>query len=172
MTPGQICEMPRHKVAFDPSNGCAAGLHVGTHNYTKSYRTNDSQTVVMVKVNPADVVSVPTGECEKMRCCRYVVLEQFDDVDEEGLKEPVYKVDGTKLTISDFYKSRTIPLPAGECDNDCADHWDCTNADDEDDFDDEDNWNDEDDSELEDEDNEENFDEDGGQFRQYGRDNW
>lgn len=71
--PGSVIEMPRSEVQDDPSVGCASGLHVGT----KDYATQWAQGVLLlVKVNPRDVVSVPT-ECraQKIRTCRYTVLE-------------------------------------------------------------------------------------------------
>lgn len=69
---GNVVEMDRDMVTADPSVGCAAGLHVGTHNYAKGW----GSTVVSVEVNPVHVVSVPF-ECssQKMRVSRYKVLD-------------------------------------------------------------------------------------------------
>jgi hypothetical protein len=68
---GDVVEMPRAEVTFDPARSCAAGLHVGTHRYAGSF----GNSLMRVKVNPRDVVSVPNGEGEKMRVCRYEVME-------------------------------------------------------------------------------------------------
>jgi hypothetical protein len=67
---GSVIELPRSKVTHDPNRGCAAGLHVGTWEYASGF----GQRILTVKVNPRDVVSVPT-ECgsQKMRVCRYKV---------------------------------------------------------------------------------------------------
>lgn len=68
---GNIVEMPRSKVTFDPRNGCSFGLHVGNWSYASSF----ANQVILVKVNPRDVVSVPTDSSDqKMRCCRYHVV--------------------------------------------------------------------------------------------------
>jgi hypothetical protein len=68
---GAIVEMPRSQVSGDRGAGCAAGLHVGTHHYASTF----GQRMLLVSVNPRDVVSVPR-DCEyhKLRCCRYTVL--------------------------------------------------------------------------------------------------
>lgn len=69
---GSVVEMPRGEVTHDPYKSCSAGLHVGTHSYASGYGT----VLVRVVINPRDVVSVPRGEGEKMRVCRYVVVEE------------------------------------------------------------------------------------------------
>lgn len=72
---GDVVEMPRSKVTFDPANGCGAGLHAGTKQYAEGY----GNTLIMVKVNPRDVVSVPNDSSfQKLRVCRYEVVDVFD----------------------------------------------------------------------------------------------
>lgn len=67
---GDTVEMPRSNVQHDPSVGCHVGLHVGTWDYASNF----GSVVIEVRVNPRDVVSVPT-DCgdQKMRTCRYKV---------------------------------------------------------------------------------------------------
>lgn len=69
---GTTVFMPRDQVTADPRVGCAAGLHVATIEYAQSW----APTVIAVKVNPKDVVSVPY-ECDaqKVRVARYKVIE-------------------------------------------------------------------------------------------------
>jgi hypothetical protein len=70
--PGTVVSMPRNEVTFDPTVGCSVGLHVGTYAYALGYHGN---VVMEVKVNPRDVVSVPTESSDqKMRVCRYEVV--------------------------------------------------------------------------------------------------
>lgn len=82
-TPGNLLEMDRGAVEFDPSQGCAAGLHVGTYGFARSF---SGDRLLMVLVDPKDVVSVPNEDSAKMRVCKYVVLKEvsanddFDDV--------------------------------------------------------------------------------------------
>jgi hypothetical protein len=73
---GAIVEMPRDQVQHDPSVGCHTGLHVGTWSYASGFAQG---AVLKVEVNPRDVVSVPT-DCghQKLRTCRYTVLEVID----------------------------------------------------------------------------------------------
>ena len=73
---GSIIEMPRTEVAWDPSVGCHAGLHVGTYDYAESFSQGG---LLEVHVNPRDVVSVPT-DCAwaKVRCCRYLIVGLID----------------------------------------------------------------------------------------------
>jgi hypothetical protein len=70
---GSVVHMPRSKVQHDPSNGCSVGLHVGTWSYASQWARG---AVLKVRVNPRDIVSVPT-DCshQKMRVSKYSVLE-------------------------------------------------------------------------------------------------
>jgi hypothetical protein len=72
---GAVIEMPRAKVSGDREVGCSTGLHVGTYAYAKGW----GQRLLLVAVNPADVVSVPRdAEFQKMRVSRYKVLAVHD----------------------------------------------------------------------------------------------
>lgn len=72
---GSVVTMPRNEVTFDPSQHCHSGLHVGTFSYAKSFARG---AMLKILVNPRDVVSVPSDSREKMRVCRYKVLEVID----------------------------------------------------------------------------------------------
>lgn len=72
---GAVVEMPRSEVQHDPSRGCSTGLHVGTFNYAQTFASGG---MLEVLINPRDIVSVPSGEDEKMRVCRYTVLDTID----------------------------------------------------------------------------------------------
>jgi hypothetical protein len=86
---GNICEVPRGKVNSNRNNHCGAGLHVGAFDYAKSYGGIDldddeggnGNKLMICKVNPRDVVSVPSDHrCQKLRCCRYEVVSEFEDL--------------------------------------------------------------------------------------------
>lgn len=84
---GSVIEMPRGEVQHDPSVGCAPGLHVATYEFASRY----GNETLLVKVNPADVVSVPTdSQAQKVRVERYEVVEQVEDGsrDEPSYEEP------------------------------------------------------------------------------------
>lgn len=75
--PGSVIEMPRSEVQFDPSIGCHTGLHVGTYDYARSFGQG---SLLEVRLNPRDVVSVPTDcSAQKLRCCRYTVVGTISD---------------------------------------------------------------------------------------------
>lgn len=72
---GATVEMPRQEVNPDRDHGCSTGLHVGTHDYASGF----GQRLLLVSVNPRDVVAVPRDcEWQKMRVCRYTVLDVHD----------------------------------------------------------------------------------------------
>ena len=67
--------MPRNLVNDDATQTCSAGLHFCSLAYLPQFGTAPGNRVVLVKVNPADVVSIPT-DCDqaKARTCRYEVV--------------------------------------------------------------------------------------------------
>ena len=82
---GQIHEMDRALVDDNPNNHCSSGFHVGSQGYASGF----GDRLLLVKVNPKDAVSVPSDHnCEKLRCCRYEVLEEVKL--NKILKEPLY----------------------------------------------------------------------------------
>jgi hypothetical protein len=73
-TPGNVITIRRDLVDKNNVNHCSFGLHVAAFDYAKSYAGTDGR-LVEVKVNPKDVVSVPTdSNFEKLRVCKYEVL--------------------------------------------------------------------------------------------------
>lgn len=85
---GQVVTMQRAKVDDDRARGCSDGLHAGALNYVASYGNVDSgDRIVIVKINPKDVVSVPSEcNCEKLRTCRYEVVGEYQG----ELLKPLY----------------------------------------------------------------------------------
>lgn len=78
--PGAICEMPRNAVDDDKDRTCSYGFHAGSLEYSGpngSFWSN-SDKVIIVKINPADVVSIPS-DCngQKLRTCRYEVVADY-----------------------------------------------------------------------------------------------
>ena len=85
---GSEVSIDRSKVDSNRDKHCSAGLHVGAIDYVKSYggidldEDNDGgNQIVICKVNPADVVSVPSdAKFQKLRCCKYEVVSLFNDI--------------------------------------------------------------------------------------------
>lgn len=71
---GAVVDYPRNKISDDPREACHEGLHVGAVSYARTFGGSDNR-VVICKVNPKDVVSVPYDySCMKMRVCHYEVV--------------------------------------------------------------------------------------------------
>ena len=78
--PGKVISMDREKVCYNPDEGCAYGLHCGSYDYAASYG-NAFRRIVCVKVDPADVVSVPKDfSFQKIRTCKYEVIKEIEDI--------------------------------------------------------------------------------------------
>ena len=88
---GQVCEMRRAKVDDNRGRGCSAGLQAGALNYVANYGSvDDGDNIVIVKINPEDVVSVPSDcNCEKLRTCKYEVVGLYQG----ELPKPLYKAE-------------------------------------------------------------------------------
>ena len=86
---GDECSMNRRGVSDNCNDGCASGLHVGTYEYAENWAGTNG-VVILVKFDPADIVSVPT-DCQysKMRVSKYTVVS----VAREQLEEEVYTED-------------------------------------------------------------------------------
>lgn len=72
---GATVWMARDLVDDDRDSSCSVGLHVGTHSYAAHF----CERMLVVLVDPADVVSVPTdSRAQKMRVCRLYVAALHD----------------------------------------------------------------------------------------------
>lgn len=70
---GVVVTIPRELVDDNRHASCSVGLHVGTFSYAKGF----GDRVLLVLVDPADVVSVPHHSGgEKMRVSRFVVAAE------------------------------------------------------------------------------------------------
>ena len=87
---GNVVEMPRVGVDDDPTHGCSAGLHAGSLSYVRGYSSGGH--IIIVKINPKDVVSVPKHDVRKLRTCRYEVLKEMS----EELLFPSYSKNGSE----------------------------------------------------------------------------
>lgn len=106
---GHIIEVPRNMVDDNPNNTCSVGLHVGSYDYAKDFAEG---ILACVKVNPIDVVSVPTDyDGQKLRCCRYEILSH--EVCEK-IETPVYGWDVADTTDAERQLLNSVDdLPSG-----------------------------------------------------------
>lgn len=87
---GDVLEMQRNGVCDDANLGCSSGFHAGSYQYAKGYANNGGNLMV-VEIDPADVVSVPTDcECQKLRTAKYKVVAHYETVDAPPLDEGLY----------------------------------------------------------------------------------
>lgn len=94
---GDVIECLRSEVDDNPNNHCSKGLHVGCLAYAGpgGWYNSSYDNVVIVKVNPADAVSVPADhDFQKLRCSKYEVVALYA----KPLERAVYQAND-----SDFY---------------------------------------------------------------------
>ena len=85
---GEEIEIPRNEVDDNKDVGCSYGLHAGTMEYAVGF----GQKVVIVEIDPADVVSIPT-DCsfQKLRTCKYKVVDEYTGPLDKPLYESRYE---------------------------------------------------------------------------------
>ena len=103
--PGTIVEMERFKVDDNKDQTCSTGLHFCGMSYLDHFGDSNSRTVI-VKINPADVVSIPSDyNGAKGRACRYEVIGEL------GV-EPGKAFD--RSVQSNAHGTETVQAPAPE----------------------------------------------------------
>jgi hypothetical protein len=127
---GKICKMQRAKVDDDRARGCSDGLHAGALNYVAGYGSlENGDRIVIVKINPRDVVSVPSDcNCEKLRTCQYEVVGEYQG----ELLKPLYSANFSEDEYADYEDDEDYDLD--------SEYWDQFDDEDEDDYDDEEDY--------------------------------
>jgi len=99
MSPGNRHSMPWDAVDDNRNQACGAGFHVGTIGHARGF----GSTMIVVKVNPKDCVSVPAHDTTKLRCCEYEVVNVYSDRNTaQEFSQPVYKTE--EVRKEDFEK--------------------------------------------------------------------
>jgi hypothetical protein len=71
---GAVIVVERSSVDDNFNNGCSFGLHAGSLAYASGW----GERVLLIEIDPADVVSVPEDcNCQKLRCCKYKVIGEY-----------------------------------------------------------------------------------------------
>jgi hypothetical protein len=119
---GNIVEMSRDKVDSDRNATCSTGLHVCSRGYLGHFW---GYRVVVVKVNPKDVVSVPADyNNTKMRVCRYEVVSELKNEEVDAIQDMAVKAEDP-LTISEAdKKAAKEPKPKTKKELTRAEKWD------------------------------------------------
>lgn len=99
--------MERNQVDDDQNRTCSNGLHICSKDYLphfgSGYSNRDHDRVVIVKINPADVVSVPNDyNNAKLRCSKYAIVDEIDKekVDEAFTKAVQAKAEKEASTLT------------------------------------------------------------------------
>lgn len=74
---GQKPFMARREVDDDYHMACSNGFHIGAISYVATFELGKPGHIIIVKVNPKDVVTVPEGATDKLRCYTYEVLQEY-----------------------------------------------------------------------------------------------
>ena len=81
---GDCPSMDRNFVDDDKDRTCSAGLHFCSKSYLPHFGSGPGSRVVVVKISPADVVSIPSDyNNAKGRACKYTVIGEIP-TDEAG----------------------------------------------------------------------------------------
>lgn len=94
---GEKPSMARNMVDEEKSRTCSQGLHFCSESYLSHYSSYDykSDKIMIVKINPRDVVAIPADyNNAKGRCCLYEVIGEANPEDLKFYKTPVYNVTG------------------------------------------------------------------------------
>jgi len=84
---GNVVEMERHEVNDNKDQTCSTGLHFCGMSYLSHF---GGERTVIVKINPADVVSIPSDYNDaKGRACRYEVIGELNVSPEDAFTKPV-----------------------------------------------------------------------------------
>jgi len=101
---GQIVEMERNAVDDDQNRTCSAGLHFCSKEYLSHFGGHDSRTVIL-KINPRDVVSIPTDyNNAKGRACRYEVIGELGVHPDQAFVAPVQTEAATDTATADLIR--------------------------------------------------------------------
>lgn len=112
---GQVIEMDRNLVDDNPESYCSTGLHFCSESYLDGFG-NRTDPVMILKINPADVVSIPTDyNGAKGRCMKYEVVAEVTGDAKDAFGQVVDKKYAPAKT-----PAATWPESENSCAGDCA----------------------------------------------------
>jgi hypothetical protein len=106
-SPGTVLSMLRRNVDDNRDVTCSYGFHAAAYEYAKGFMSHGDK-LVAVKINPADVVSVPSDyKNQKLRCCKYEVLFEIPDASDIFKGRAMYNADLAQ-DIQDYVDDDTL----------------------------------------------------------------
>lgn len=106
---GRIVQVTRNQVDDNRNNHCSQGLHFCSRGYLSSYGTSNRTTdrCVLVKINPSDVVSIPSDyNNAKGRCWKYEVVGEVPS----GWRNTLPNEDYTKASVVNPVGAAFVPV--------------------------------------------------------------
>lgn len=101
---GKIVRMKRDECDANPNQTCSRGLHVAAMDYAKGFHTESEAVLVDVKINPKDVVAIPTDyNGQKMRVCEFQVVAINAGLIQRPCYDPENVVDADEDEDEDLY---------------------------------------------------------------------
>lgn len=95
-SPGASHAMERRNVDDNRERTCSYGFHVAAYEYAKNFLSGSGDRMVACKVNPKDVVSVPSDyDNQKLRTCAYSVEFEIPNKDDIFKDVPYYDTCGS-----------------------------------------------------------------------------
>jgi acyl carrier protein len=113
---GETIHMDRSFVDDDFRKDCSGGLHAGSLQYAKDWARGHNGIIILIEIDPADVVSVPSDcNCSKLRCCKYKVVGTYN-----GPLPDTFCADYSSTDDSDIEQTETCDN-CGETECTCED---------------------------------------------------
>lgn len=110
---GTVVEMPREKCDPNRTNHCSTGFHFCSVGYLSHF---GGQRIVVVKINPRDVTSIPNDyHYTKGRCCRYEVVAELTNQSaayDKCWRKGVVNLEDPSEFPADVLAAIKLPTPA------------------------------------------------------------
>lgn len=104
-SPGKVVEQPRNQCDENPDQTCSAGIHFCSFKYLPSYGVSGEKKIMLVKINPADVVAIPREyDTAKGRCCKLTVLQEVPTPEDFFPTRTVYFEPAPKFEVGQKWK--------------------------------------------------------------------
>jgi hypothetical protein len=98
---GETVKIDREKVDTNRHNTCSVGLHFCSHGYLAYYSSAPNDRIVVVKINPADVVAIPVDySFQKGRAWKYEVVGELTGDTSKDVFESNFVSETTKNKVA------------------------------------------------------------------------
>jgi hypothetical protein len=123
-SPGNVVTLPRNMCDENPDQTCSNGIHFCSFEYLpKYYNGTESRRVMLVSIDPADVVAIPKEyDVAKGRCCKMTVIREVPKEKLEGFfpSREIYNIQ-PEFEVGQVWKTRDGELVT-IVDTDADDH--------------------------------------------------